>query len=417
MATLPIDQDLYPPLAVQAASTIRRPPWKRSYASSPSQRSYACASPPGSGATPAATPFGHSRTCRSTGPFQALQSVAKRKSVSSRRALLHKHDGNQESWPCHVCILARPAGRYRRRRTAVAVSCDQQIDLRRDRLGRRCSMVSLLLVLGLVGCGGDGGDSGKVSKPTNSPPGGDVLGRRDAPPEGVKDQITFGGVGGIVTCQPGLEPPPRVTYFRALFSYQGKYDPADSAENDEVARGDQLWICLSGFSGTEPVQAEILRPDGRVFRRQARRPTAADTQSVVWDTLPSDLFGTYRVTARQGTEQVRSSFMLKPPTKPEIRVFGRRHDSSSVGPPGAPFTIVLVGLEPRRRVRLDFYRQGVTNGFRYVTSVPVTLNGRGEVVYMLQTAKDDPSGTYLVMTDVPGLVTEGKPPSVFFTLT
>lgn len=300
--------------------------------------------------------------------------------------------------------------------TAVAVSTDDQISLRRDTRRCRWSLAGLVLALGLAGCGQDGGNSGETAKPpkeiNQSAPGSNVLGRRDAPPEGVKEQINFGGVGDG-SCESGLAPPPRITFLRKFFSYQGDYDPT---ENDEPGRGDQLFICLPGFSETEPIQAEIRRPDGRVSRRQAILPPKLAASTVVWDTLPSDPFGTYRVTARQGSVRVRSTFMLKPPTNPQIRVIGRRHELNGGGPPGTPFTTVLVGLEPRQQVRLDIYRsrQPLDGTFRYVTSIPVTLNERGEAVYTIKTAKGDPSGLYVVMTNVPGLVGESSP--VFFNL-
>ena len=130
---------------------------------------------------------------------------------------------------------------------------------------RTRSLVVLALAVFVPACDGEddkGGDA--KDEDSNAPtPAADrtPLKRRDAPPAGVAEQVSYFSVGNG-GCPEGDQPAVR---FLGGFPREG-----------QESIGQQFVICLSGFAKGRPVRVSVRRPDGR------RRGLAGRNRAGLW---------------------------------------------------------------------------------------------------------------------------------------
>ncbi len=246
---------------------------------------------------------------------------------------------------------------------------------------RTRSLVVLALAVFVPACDGEddkGGDA--KDEDSNAPtPAADrtPLKRRDAPPAGVAEQVSYFSVGNG-GCPEGDQPAVR---FLGGFPREG-----------QESIGQQFVICLSGFAKGRPVRVSVRRPDGRDVDRQAAFERAYGLHTLSWTPLPGDPLGRHDVTATQGATTAQASFSVRRSPIPRVRPL------DDYVPPGRPVRLVLAGFEPRQLVALHLYRArgGSSERFSYLTTINARMDRRGEALYRFPTDPDAPRITYLV---------------------
>jgi hypothetical protein len=245
-------------------------------------------------------------------------------------------------------------------------------------VGRLASLVIVVVSLALSSCGGEDGD-GDGSK-TGPTPSADKtpLERRDAPPAGVAEQVSYfaAGNGGC----------PESDYPAVRFNY------GFPRENQAPIGQIGFTICMRGFAKERSVRVKVRRPDGREVVRRVEFDRAYGLHPLSWVPLPGDPLGRHDVTADQGATTANASFYVR--RAPAPRVFALE----SPVPPGRPVPIILAGFEAGQRVRLHLYRlnKGEDGQFSYLTSITVRTDNRGELLHPLATDEDAVRATYLV---------------------
>lgn len=222
-----------------------------------------------------------------------------------------------------------------------------------------------------------------VSSPTTVDPAQGALGRKDTPPEGVKEQLDFYAYyqGPETSCSELDGSRPAVVV---------------SAPNAQVAT--TFAMCLPGFTPKEPVSVEVRSPDGEVRELTASEYTfPEETAYTTWTTVPGDELGTYRVTASQGGRTAWGSFDVGPATSPRTVVI-----EPSTGPPGTTFRFGFAGFGEDSVVDVYLYRGEGRGRYLYLTAIPTAMDDLGQAVLGIPTAPDDPPGAYCIIRRGPG---------------
>jgi len=113
---------------------------------------------------------------------------------------------------------------------------------------------------------------------------------------------------------------------------------------------------------------------------------------LTWTSVPGDPLGNYEVSATQGTLKGTGRFGVSAASTP--RMVGIEPSS---GPPGTTFRFGIAGFAPNSVVDLYLYRAEGNGSYRYLTKVPVTMDGLGQTVFSFPTARDDPKGSYCML--------------------
>lgn len=230
-------------------------------------------------------------------------------------------------------------------------------------------VAAAVLALVLSGCGGDDGPDG--------PPEPTPLSRRDAPPQGVAELVSYYELGdGGCPAEAG-QPTVRFAY--------------GYPREDETEIGRLFVICPLGFAKGLPVEVVVQRPDGREVARRVPRPRRGNVHMLSWDPAPGDPLGRYGVTARQGAMTAGANFYVRRSSVPRLRVDG------DFVQPGDAVHVFLAGFAARETVLLHLYRaRGEQGNYSYLTSVAAQTDERGEVVKELPSDRRDAPGGYLV---------------------
>lgn len=227
--------------------------------------------------------------------------------------------------------------------------------------------------------------------PTPSPraPDGSILKRRDAPPEGVADQlVSFGGAAGsLCIANPDGDPAVEVR--------------PDPSLGPAIEIGEPAQICLTGFDPNQPYLIEIQLPDGQVQRSDADAPYLyLNSYLPRWLALPGDPAGDYFIAVTQGDHGATSQFTVAMATAPSILVRNLNVTSGGV------VQLVLAGFSPNQPAQLYLYHEmpNYLSCFQscFIAALPpIDINERGEANYMIQTEADDDLGWYLVEASPP----------------
>lgn len=224
---------------------------------------------------------------------------------------------------------------------------------------------------------------GAVSTSTTVDPAEGALQRRDAPPEGVKEQLDFFAtyVGPEASCS----------------RLDGR-QPAVVVSVPNAAVATAFAICLPGFAPEQPVQADVRSPDGEVRRLTASEYTFPEQIAyTTWTTVPGDALGTYRVTATQGRLAAKGTFTVRPATDPSSVAI-----EPTTGPQGTTFRFGFAGFGEGSVVDTYLYRNEGKGRHGYLTAIPVTMDDDGQAVLSIPTSADDPKGAYCLIRRGPG---------------
>lgn len=205
--------------------------------------------------------------------------------------------------------------------------------------------------------------------------------RRDAPPNGVPDQIAF-GFGNTEGC------------FKSYYDRHPELgldpfaDPVNikSSWVFEVARQSILGndgVCFAWVQPNRHVEITITDPEGSVEQKRIRAD-ADGFAFLPWLSLPGDPFGTYRFVAVQGELRLEGSWTLAPATEPRLAV------APMSGPPGTIFTLAAAGFPAGQRVPVRIYSFD-----DYVTTVEIVIGPDGDGLAQLVSAAGDPPGVYI----------------------
>ena len=196
----------------------------------------------------------------------------------------------------------------------------------------------------------------------------DALRRRDAPPEGVPQQLQF--LAPVVApCRDAGARPPSVEPTSGSFEI-----------------GESVLICLSGFDPASPISVQVMLPGGET--RQPSVQGSKDT-SLEFALGPTDPVGPYVISATQGTNKAVGGFTAVLPRRSLLVTL-----EPTSGPPGAVFHFALVTPSANQTVPIDLYRRDGSK-FVYATTLgPVTSDSRARGSYDLPTTPQSPTGSY-----------------------
>ncbi len=245
--------------------------------------------------------------------------------------------------------------------------------------------------------------------PTASAPGpvgGSPLRRHDAPPDGIDRQLRITPGGG--DCDYAL-----LSGREDSFSFPGGVGP----RVPEIEIPQTIAWCFFGFTDNQSIQVEVTLPSGD---KQSRQSIGYRGGQVVWDALPGDQLGTYRVVAAQGKQRASASFIVKLATSPTLRRFGPIR-----GQPGTTFRFAFAGFQPNQLIALYLYQAdpaihppqpcGSQYCYRYLTALEsARADQDGKGFYDLHTQTGDPPTHYWVVSTSPGQDISRSPKAVFF---
>jgi hypothetical protein len=212
----------------------------------------------------------------------------------------------------------------------------------------------------------EGGQPAEAVQPTDTAPG--PLSRNDPPPAGVEAQFEhFPTYAGDYPRCP-VDPTPQVLVIGA-----------------GVEILDTVSAKLCWFEGDEPIVVRLVRPDNT-----AEQLSPPQGYRVGWFAGVGQPAGTYAIEVRQGESVASATFEVKARSVPKMFV------APSEAPAGAVIELSLAGFEPHSRLAIHVYHRPsadvVTD--RYVTTIAVAADGRGEAVSRLETSATDPPGRY-----------------------
>lgn len=204
--------------------------------------------------------------------------------------------------------------------------------------------------------------------------------RRDAPPDGVPQQIAF-GFGNNQGCFKG--------YYDAHpeLGSQPFADPVNEESSwvFEVARqrvNGNDGICFAWLWPDRHIEVTITDPQGAIEQRRVR--TDADGFGFLPILgLPGEPIGDYRFVAVQDDLRLEGGWNLIPATRPRLAVTPRG------GPPGTVFTLIAAGFSASRRLPVRIYDD------IYMTTVEIVLDPVGTGMAHLVTETDAPPGDYV----------------------
>jgi hypothetical protein len=170
-------------------------------------------------------------------------------------------------------------------------------------------------------------------------PAGDVspLQRQAPVPEGVEEQLAFGGMGAGGSCRSA----PKATITMELRSEL------------ELEIGSKDTLCFAGSEPNRMIKAEARLPDGSV-RRNNMWVNDAGIGAWEWYAMLSDPLGTYTISAVQGRRTATATINIIATSRPAVII------RPPARPAGTSFEILLAGFRPHQRGLLPFYRDRAT---------------------------------------------------------
>jgi hypothetical protein len=250
-------------------------------------------------------------------------------------------------------------------------------------------LLAWVLVLALSGCGDDDGRGGGAEPDGRKQAERIPLERREAPPAGVAEQVSYSALGN-----------------------GGCPSKADAPEIRLLSRVVEInhspYVCLLGFAPERPVELTLRRPDGRSVVERVEPQGDLPVRTVVLLAAPQEPVGRYGVTARQGSTRATSSFEVRRASQPRLRAIENHF------PPGQPVRLGFAGFRPTREVRFHLYRQrrSANGRFTYLASMTARMDENGEAIHEIPTDPGSPPIHYLarVTKDVEAAFWVDEPP-------
>jgi hypothetical protein len=259
--------------------------------------------------------------------------------------------------------------------------------MRHPEVRRFVAVVALLAASGtaLASCGGD--DEPQPAEPTPEPrqqAKEGVLERRDAPPAGVADQVSFFGIGDGSCSEMAAEP--TLNFFSA--------ETGEVPSPATVEMGDGFRFCLAGFDPAAAIDVSVQLPDSRTQTRAVEPAEGSGPRFLEWDPVPGDPLGSYEVTASQASATAMGEFTVELASEPGIRVVGQAVAR------GDRVQIAVTGFQPDETVPLHVYGpQPSGTAHAYLTTLEPRVDHEGQLLYELATSADDPEGLYYMALD------------------
>lgn len=251
-------------------------------------------------------------------------------------------------------------------------------------------LLAWVLVLALSGCGDDDGGGGG-GKPDGRERAERIpLERREAPPAGVAEQVSYFeiGNGGCPSKADG----PEVRLLSRVVEVNQSY-----------------YVCVLGFAPERPVELTLRRPDGRSVVERIEPQGDFPVRTVALFAAPLEPVGRYDVTARQGSTRATGSFELRRASQPRLR------EIEGYFPPGRPVRLGFAGFRPRQEVRFHLYRErrSAAGRFTYLASMTARMDEKGEAIHEIPTDPASPPIHYLarVTKDVEAAFWVDEPPT------
>lgn len=216
----------------------------------------------------------------------------------------------------------------------------------------------------------------------------DGVGRRDAPPSGVAEQLGNFSTPAGKFCQGAAPVAPTIRVEPSVF-----FGPT-------IDVGEEAQICLWNFDQSTSINFVLTLPDGSQRDNDPNgllRQVETGGRVLI---LPSDPPGSYTLSAAQGDTSATTTFEVGHATAPQILVLRRQN-----GAPGVAFEASLAGFPPTQPVQLYLYftapeNTGAAPIFASILP-PVAVNQFGEALLRIATAAGDPPGRYWIETSPP----------------
>jgi hypothetical protein len=216
-----------------------------------------------------------------------------------------------------------------------------------------------------------------------------VVRRRDAPPKGVAEQLSYfsGGDGpcGDIDSYTYRESDP---YREPTIKVSGFHNPPEI--------GEAFDFCFPAFNPSRALTVQVEFPTGRVVRKIV----PPDWTAMRWEPRPRDPIGTYRVSVTQDGATASTLFKLVESTGPVMRIIQPEQQDYNPPEPGDTVELALVGYPPNRPALVHLYKPQQDDRYDYLSSIEVAIgpNGRGYVI--ITTTRDAKPGCYLFASDL-----------------
>lgn len=225
--------------------------------------------------------------------------------------------------------------------------------------------------------GGSGGTGPATRARTHDASMDELLGRDQAPPEGVAAQLDF-FVGGAQDCVPS-----------------GAGMTQEVRIKEVAVRPSAVKVCLVGWDPQLPVRVEITSPKGRTHTLMATLDRNGEAQPL-YPLTPGSPLGRYIVDASQGDVHRLARFAATPTDRPIMTVAPLRLT------PGTPVDVLLGGLPPGRPTMVHLYScnpRPAEYTHSYQATHTATTDADGQAHLVLYTSRNTPDNCYVVQSE------------------
>jgi len=176
----------------------------------------------------------------------------------------------------------------------------------------------------------------------------------------------------------------------------------------KMAAGEATTICVGNYEVGVPVKFQVTVAGRSVWQAEVAKPGADLGPSAVFATMPLDPTGAYTVTVTQKERRATKTVQLEIARNQPLLVVAESPGRGVARTTrGKPVRIGLAGWTARQRVELVLYRStstepgGEKSAAAFITRFPVTVDANGQLLHVLQTRADDPTGCYVVNSRPP----------------
>jgi hypothetical protein len=280
--------------------------------------------------------------------------------------------------------------------------------------------LSLVCVVMVSGCGGstpvkhtsktNGGAAHTAAPQINT----GILVKPTSRPPDVSEQFDYVGGAGPGNCQidPAVVTKPAIKFFAQPFSGSPAESPDAQRLPGQATFGQAVDICFDGF-GQGPVTVEVRAPDASTIAGVLPRLPPTEKSGDGWAAYdwvpeldPSWPLGRYVVSARAGSLQARTAFVLTPPATAGIRVVGPSTDPGhNEVAADSQAKVYLTGFRGTPSLRLVVYKvkqTGYTQTGFFFGSEQIAVPTSGNTFVRLATGHPPPGTTFILVVRAGG---------------